>query len=77
MPEAPASTRRTTTENLLLLGAAVALILSVVKMSIIGFYPSEFPLILIGLGIAIGLGYLAERLRKERIRLMDREHGIE
>lgn len=76
MSQNPAKPGRTTTEKLLIGGGLVALLLTIIKMSIIGYYPSELPLLLIGFAITGGSLFAAERLRKDRVARLDREHGI-
>lgn len=76
MSQAPVQLGRTTTEKLLVAGGLIAILLTIVKASIIGYYPSEVPLLLIGCAVGGGLTYAAERMRKDRVARLDREHGI-
>lgn len=76
MTETQAQPGRTLTEKLLFAGSLIALALMLVKVSVIGYYPSDLPLLLVGFAVTAGLAYAAEHLRRERIRRIDREHGV-
>lgn len=72
-----AQVTRTPTEIGLLVVGAIVLGLAVLKASVIGYYQSDLPLLLIAFAVAGAAFFAADRMRKARIRDLDREHGVE